>query len=156
MCIAMMYTPPCWETVLSVLWFGGSRGLCGVSELWYIYIGCRRNQRQRGVLCMSLKDKILYWKWRCWGDGGWVARHGWRLGGCRRLGARRGQRLVPLHGNPPPIGWRYGGGWHPWEFPSLWCDPLTLSHFLPGPGADYRDHEKTGGRGWLPVSCIAK
>ncbi len=29
---------------------------CGI----YIYIGCRRNQRQKGVLCMSLKDKILY------------------------------------------------------------------------------------------------
>ena len=108
MCITVTDTkpPPCWETVLSVLWLRGSRGLCGVSELWYIYIGCRRNQRQRGVLCMSLKDKILYWKWRCWGDGGWVARHGWRLGGCRRLGARRGQRLVPLHGNSPPIGWQ--------------------------------------------------
>ena len=33
---------------------------CVVCPSCGIYIGCRRNQRQRGVLCMSLKDKILY------------------------------------------------------------------------------------------------
>lgn len=30
-----------------------------------------------------------------------VSRHGRTLGGCRWRGARRGQRCVPLHGNPP-------------------------------------------------------
>ena len=32
--------------------------------------------------------------------GKWVARHGWGLGGLWWLGARRGQRLVPLHAIP--------------------------------------------------------
>jgi hypothetical protein len=49
------------------------------------------------------------------------------------------------------MGWRYGGGWPPWELPSLSCDPLTLSHFLAGSGAAYRENEKTGGRGPLPA-----
>ena len=49
-------------------------------------------------------DFLLLTKWRCCGVGGWVARHGWRLGNCRQLGARRGIGLVPLHGNSPPMG----------------------------------------------------
>ena len=32
---------------------------------------------------------LLLTKWRGECVGGWVARHGWRLGGCRRLDARR-------------------------------------------------------------------
>ena len=32
----------------------------------------------------------------------YAARHGRTLGGYRGSGAGRGQRLVPLHGNPPP------------------------------------------------------
>ena len=34
-------------------------------------------------------------------DGSQVARHGWSLGAVSRLGVRRGQRLVPLHGISP-------------------------------------------------------
>ncbi len=48
-------------------------------------------------------DSLRWTKWRDAGAGDWVARHGRTLGGCRWLGARRGQRLVPLHGNFPPI-----------------------------------------------------
>ena len=32
-----------------------------------------------------------------------MARHGQTLGGCRWLDAGRGQQLVPLHGNSPPM-----------------------------------------------------
>lgn len=86
------------------------------------------------------------------------------LGGPPRVNAGRfsaaGRKAGSKVGSAP---WQFPAdrlakpdSWPPWELPSLRCDPLTLSHFLPGPGADYRDHEKTGGRGWLPVSCIAK
>ena len=53
----------------------------------------------RGKLCKGF-FVLLLTKWRGECVGGWVARHGWRLGGCRRLDARRGQMLVPLHAIP--------------------------------------------------------
>lgn len=46
------------------------------------------------------------------------------------------------------------GGLAPVGIASLRCDPLTLSHILAGRGADYREHGKTGGRVWPPVSCV--
>ena len=52
-----------------------------------------------GKLCKGF-FVLLLTKWRGECVGGWVARHGWRLGGCRRLDARRGQMLVPLHAIP--------------------------------------------------------
>ena len=41
-----------------------------------------------GKLCKGF-FMLLLTKWRGECVGGWVARHGWRLGGCRRLDARR-------------------------------------------------------------------
>ena len=54
--------------------------------------------------------------------GKWVARHGLGRGGPWRLGARRGQRLVPLHAIPSPGVWWRPGNWSPWELRR--CDPL--------------------------------
>ena len=47
----------------------------------------------------EIYDWLRQSKWMDAGAGGLEARHGRTLGGCRWRDARRGQRLVPLHGN---------------------------------------------------------
>ena len=48
----------------------------------------------------ATSQKQVFRGWLAWWPGKWVARHGWGLGGLWWLGARRGQRLVPLHAIP--------------------------------------------------------
>ena len=65
---------------------------------------------------------LLFRVWPAVWPGKWVARHGLGRGGPWRLGARRGQRLVPLHAIPSPGVWWGPGNWSPWELRR--CDPL--------------------------------
>ena len=73
-----------------------------------------------------------------------MARHGRTLGGCRRRDARRGTRLVPLHGNSPlevpgrdrlvPVGI------------AVAVMPCGAWDFLSGGRGSAGEREKTGGR----------
>ena len=71
----------------------------------------------------EIYDWLRQSKWMDAGAGGLEARHGRTLGGCRWRDAGRGQRLAPLHGNPPLMVPGVGR-LAPWGLPSLSCSAL--------------------------------
>lgn len=81
-----------------------------------------------------------------------MARHGWRLGGCRRL-EQGGEYGGYAPCNPPPIGWQALIAGPRGDCVAL-MRPADALAFPCGAWCGYRKHEKTGGRGWLPVFSV--